>query len=124
MADIVHVRADADEVDIDRRGELAGELVVALAGGDVEAGDAAEDGRHLKPDEGALRFFVGEVEADGGLFVFLLAGGVKVGVEHEVGSGGEFAGEAKRQNSRCATDGPAAQATKAAGENVVAAATA
>ena len=49
---------------------------------------------------------------------------MKVGVQHEVGPGGEFAGQAQWENTRCAANGPATQPTKAAGENVVAAATA
>ena len=114
VADVVHVRADADEVNVHRRGEFTLEFVVALAGRDVEARDAAEHGRYLKSDEGAIRFFIGKVQTDGGLFLLFLAGGMKVRVEHEVGSGGEFASQAQWENTRRATDGPATQATKAA----------
>ena len=46
---------------LDANGTITLEFVVALTGRDVEAGDAAEHGRYLESNEGAIRFFIGKV---------------------------------------------------------------
>ena len=116
FADVVGVCADADGFDVDGEGEGVADSEIFLARGDVKRGEEAVGDGELDGGEGVRGGFFGEVEADGGLFGLFLTDGVEVVLEHEVGSFGEFEGEAVGEEMRLCADGDAPEGDHVAGD--------
>ena len=88
LANVMSVRAGADQVDIHRNRKAVADLVIRITGGNVYSREAAVNRRNLESQELPMRRLVGKMKAEGGLLHFNLPGRMEMRGQHDVGPPG------------------------------------